>query len=95
MTDDEIQKEREQVNKMIGAKSAMEASLHRIKTLESALFEMHTRYSEIAKCVGDSVIVESRYARGYWEKGETKPAKITDLKEGVDRLLSKHTGPTS
>lgn len=94
MTDEEIEKEREQVKKLLGAKSAMEAALSRIKTLENAMHEMHNRYSEIAGCVGAGVVVKSRFARGRWQS-DPEMASVNDLKEGVDRLLAKHTGPTS
>ena len=95
MSDEEIEKEREQVKKLMGAKSAMEASLSRIKTLENALYEMHSRYAEIASCIGDGVVTESRYAKGHWTTGERQLAKVTDLKAYIDALLKKHTGPIS
>lgn len=54
-TEDQISREKEAVQKMVGAKSAMESSLARIATLEGAIKRMNSILSDMATRIGDGV----------------------------------------
>ena len=54
-TEDQITREKDAVQKMVGAKSAMEAALGRIATLERAITHMNVVLDDMSKQVGDGV----------------------------------------
>jgi len=54
-TEDQITREKDAVQKMVGAKSAMEAALGRIATLERAITNMNVVLDDMSKQVGDGV----------------------------------------
>jgi predicted Zn-dependent protease len=56
-TEDQIEADKQAVQKMIGAKSAMESALRRIQTLESALRTAKTRIEEIGRGHGDQLAI--------------------------------------
>jgi hypothetical protein len=56
-TDDELNREKEAVQKMIGAKSAMEAAISRIQRLESALRSATDGLDKIKTWFADGVYV--------------------------------------
>lgn len=56
-TEDQIAKDKDAVQKMIGAKTAMEAALRRIQSLESALRTAKVRIEEIQRAQGDSLAI--------------------------------------
>lgn len=62
-TEDQIEADKQAVQKMIGAKSAMEAALRRIQTLESAIKVAKTRIEEIGRGHGDMLAI-SVYREG-------------------------------
>ena len=62
-TEDQIEADKQAVQKMVGAKSAMEAALRRITTLESALGTAKARIEEIGRGHGDSLAI-SVYREG-------------------------------
>jgi len=61
-TDDEIQREKDAVQKMVGAKSAMEVSLARIKRLEDALGSMAVILDDAARAVGDGLYIKTHHS---------------------------------
>lgn len=54
-TEDQIAREKDAVQKMVGAKSAMEAALARIGTLENAIKRMATVLDDMARGSGDGI----------------------------------------
>lgn len=56
-TEDQIEADKLAVQKMIGAKSAMEAALRRIENLERALRNAKVRIEEIGKGHGDLLAI--------------------------------------
>lgn len=54
-TEDQIAREKDAVQKMIGAKSAMEAALTRITTLERTLGDIDRILSDMSQRVGDGL----------------------------------------
>lgn len=56
-TEDQIESDKQAVQKMIGAKSAMESALRRIQTLEGALRTARARIEEIGKGHGDQLAI--------------------------------------
>lgn len=54
-TEDQIAKDKEAVQKMVGARSAMEAALRRIDVLESALKVAKIRIEEMQRAHGDNL----------------------------------------
>lgn len=70
-TEDQIVREKEAVTKMIGAKSAMEAAISRIQTLENALQKACDDGSRLADFLGDQLYgyrEETCLKRQYKEK---------------------------
>lgn len=60
-TDDQIEREKEAVQKMIGAKGAMENSLKRINTLENALRKIVSLHEEAMRAVGSDAQIKTNY----------------------------------
>lgn len=58
-TEDDIAREKEAVQKMIGAKSAMEAALSRIERLQSAIGSVQMILSDLHKNLGDGLYVKT------------------------------------
>lgn len=64
-TEDEIAREKEAVEKMKGAKGAMELVLQRQATLETALKQVLIVVDEVKRAVGPSLLIKSySHARG-------------------------------
>ena len=76
-TEDEIAREKDAVQKMIGAKGAMEAALKRIKRLEETLHYIDTILADMHKNVGQNLYVKTFYhGRGGGEEVITLSAQI-------------------
>ncbi|OOY15097.1 hypothetical protein [Thioclava sp. DLFJ4-1] len=60
-TEDEIAREKEQVQKMIGAKGAMEAAIKRIERLEKAISHAECILSDMRGKVGEGLYVKTFY----------------------------------
>lgn len=58
-TEDEIAREKELVQKMVGAKSAMETAIKRIERLELVLGMLDRILSDMAENVGDRLYVKT------------------------------------
>lgn len=56
-TEDQVEADKIAVQKMIGAKSAMEAALRRIQALEEALRRSRSRIEEIGNGHGDKLAI--------------------------------------
>lgn len=56
-TEEQIEADKQAVQKMIGAKSAMEAALRRIQVLETALRAAKSRIEEIGRGHGDALAI--------------------------------------
>lgn len=69
-TEAEIEKEKDAVAKMIGAKSAMEAMIHRHERLVSALKLIDSLASDMGKHVGEDLYIRT-YQHG--ERGKEGP----------------------
>lgn len=65
-TEDQAEKDKEAVQKMIGAKSAMEAAIRRIEKLESALKSAKRRFEEMGIAHGDKIAL-SVYRDSGWK----------------------------
>lgn len=63
-TEDEIAREKEAVQKMVGAKSAMEAALSRIERLQKAMSNIDTILTDAQRSVGDGVYVKTYHHGG-------------------------------
>ena len=59
--DDDVAREREAVQKLIGARGAMETALLRIHRLEQAISTMLVYNDEVAAGIGDGLFVQSVY----------------------------------
>lgn len=60
-TEDEIAREKEAVQKMVGAKGAMEAALKRIERLEMALGQVNNILADMKQRVGPGLYVKTFY----------------------------------
>lgn len=56
-TEEQAEKDKEAVQKMIGAKSAMEAAIRRIERLEWALKNAKRRFEELSIAHGDKIAI--------------------------------------
>lgn len=78
-TDEEIAREKEAVQKIVGAKSAMEAALQRINRLERTLDHVDAILADMRGNVGDGLYVKT-FRHGASGNGE---ATVT-LKSQID-----------
>jgi predicted Zn-dependent protease len=65
-TEEQAEKDKEAVQKMIGAKSAMEAAIRRIENLERALKGAKSRFEELNIAHGDKIAL-SVYRDNGWK----------------------------
>lgn len=80
-TEDEIAREKEAVEKMKGAKGAMELVLQRQATLETALKQVLNVVDEVKRAVGPALLLKSySHARGH-------DASIISLQEVLQYAL--------
>ena len=86
-TEDDIAKEKEAVQKMVGAKGAMEASLKRIERLEGALKHLNCILSDMQSRVGDGLYVNTHY-HGKATTGEAT-VKIKDQIQYAREVISR------
>lgn len=82
-TEDEIAREKDAVQKMIGAKGAMEAALKRIERLEGALRHVDQIASDMCAKFGDGL-----YIKTYYHGGPDSGEKVIPLKSQVEYLRS-------
>lgn len=84
-TEDQIEADKQAVQKMIGAKSAMEAALRRIEVLERALKIAKARIEEIGKGHGDNLAI-AVYREGSQRFVSAKQLTRTAITEIDDAL---------
>ena len=70
-TEDEIAREKEAVQKMVGAKSAMETAIKRIQRLEETIYSMVVLIDDVSGAFGETAMF-STYQHG--EQGSEKKA---------------------
>ena len=63
-TEDEIAREKEAVQKMVGAKSAMEAALSRLDRLQKTMSSIDAILADAQRHVGDGIYVKTHYHGG-------------------------------
>lgn len=63
-TEERIAAEKDAVQKMVGAKGAMDAALQRIKRLEDTIASMNMMIDDLAKNVGDGLLFKTYYGPG-------------------------------
>ena len=91
-TEDQIQREKEAVAKMVGAKSAMEAALQRIATLEEYGARMARLAHELGRFASQEALIRTNYHRdtamgGYHSDASTASAK--SLLRQVDHIKTE------
>jgi hypothetical protein len=87
-TEDQIAREREAVQRMVGAKGAMELALNRISRLESALKNVIQRTEIIAQEVGDGILVNcSEHDSGYDRKPVSLKAALRRITKSAGDIL--------
>lgn len=82
-TEDDVAREKDAVQKMIGAKGAMEAALKRIERLEGALRHADQIASDMRAKFGDGLYIKTYY---HGESGGGE--KVVSLKSQVEYLRS-------
>lgn len=82
-SDDQIAKDKEAIAKMVGAKTAMEAAIRRVETLEKCLASVREQSSVLGKAFGESVHlnVYSYSHRDY------RVTKARDLFDAIDNTI--------
>lgn len=80
-TEEEIAKEKEAVQKMIGAKSAMETAINRIARLERELLIACQTMEEVAKATGDNLMY-----RTYQHGGSQSDASVVQISVNLRRI---------
>lgn len=63
-TEERINAEKEAVQKMVGAKGAMDTALQRIKRLEDTIARMNMMIDDLATNVGDGLLFKTYYGPG-------------------------------
>lgn len=82
----QIEKDKEAVAKMIGAKSAMEAAIRRIETLELALKTTADKVDSIRKAYSEDTYINVYVTK---ESG-FRPVKVRDIFTEIDALAKRH-----
>lgn len=85
-TEDEIAREKEAVQKMVGAKSAMEAALSRLDRLQKAMANIDAILADAQRHVGDGVYVKTYHHGLAGTPGETT-VKLKDQIGYARRLI--------
>lgn len=80
-TEDDIQREKDAVQKMIGAKGAMETALVRIGRLETTLSEIASVLDDAAKRVGPDLYIKTYY----WPRNGSDERTVR-LQEQLQRM---------
>lgn len=80
-TDEEIAKEKEAIQKMIGAKSAMETAINRIARLERELLFVCETMEEAARATGDNFLY-----RTYRHGGNQSDTSVVQLSVNLRRI---------
>lgn len=82
-SEDQIQKDKEAVAKMRSARSAMEASIRRVETLERALNEVQEQVNNIRKAYSEDL-----YIKIYVPKhSDYEPVKVRDIFHAIDSRI--------
>lgn len=74
-TEDEIAREKEAVQKMVGAKSAMETALKRIERLEGTISRMVLHIDDVSVAFGEKLTFETHYHGGNGSERKSVPVK--------------------
>ena len=85
-TEDEIAREKEAVQKMVGAKSAMEAALSRIDRLQKALSHADTILNDAQHHAGDGIYVRT-HRHGIVGKDGEQCVKLKDQLGYARRII--------
>lgn len=88
-SEDQIAKDKESIAKMVGAKSAMEAALRRIDTLESALKNVRSRCDCVSKAFGDAAHFNVHHPHGGGNNWHVRSAKdiFCDIDNTIKAVL--------
>lgn len=74
-TEERIAAEKEAVQKMVGAKGAMDTTLHRIQRLEDTIRSMNNHLDDIAGKLGDGLLTRTFYVDGNGSGPQTIPLR--------------------
>lgn len=85
-TEDEIAREKEAVQKMVGAKSAMEAAISRIDRLQKAISKAEIILADLQKHIGDGIYVKTYHYDG-GNGGSEAASKVKDQIAYARRIL--------
>ncbi|MDA3888966.1 MAG: hypothetical protein PF443_09250 [Allgaiera sp.] len=86
-TEDEVAREKDQVQKMIGAKGAMEAAISRIARLEGAISQAERVIADLSKNVGDGLYVNTFYhGQSGGEKAISVKAQLAYMKSLLEAV---------
>ncbi len=84
-SEEQIAKDKEAVQRMIGAKSAMEAAQRRIETLESTLKAVRSRCDCVSKAFGDAAHFNVYHQSG-WQVRSAKDI-FRDIDNAIKAVL--------
>lgn len=86
-TEDDIARDKEAVEKMKGAKGAMEAALRRIDTLETTLRNVVPYLDECKKATSPNVAIRTFYHGG--SQHESQVAMVHQVIDGAKAMIAK------
>ena len=91
-SEDQIQRDKEAVAKMHGAKSAMESALRRIASLEEAGKKMAVLHHEAVSILSENALVSTKYSdadsMGRYV-GDSKIVPVKHLTRQINRIKSE------
>lgn len=90
-TEEQIEKDKEAVSKMIGAKSAMEAAIRHIDQLESVIKQMKTAHNECMKAVGTDAVIKAYRANDGSYRTEQNLIRVHTISDWVNTIADKAT----
>jgi len=90
MTEEEIDRQKEQIAKVRGAQAAMSGALDRISLLEGQLRRNKALFKELGRSVGPGIQVRTSHKLPYGEYStETQTVGLADLMNGMAAGIEK------
>ena len=90
-TEDQVEKDKEAVTKMIGTKSAMEAVLRHVDNLEDTIKKMRSAHNDCMKAVGDGVIVRAYRNTDGTPRPDQQSIYVSAISDWINQIAEKST----
>lgn len=84
-TEERIAAEKEAIQKMVGAKGAMDTALQRIERLEGTIKHMALMLDDVAKNVGEGTLMRTYYGEGR----TSSSAEVVTMRTQLQSIAAK------